>query len=208
MKVVFPFRMVELFCKSIKLVVCLCLIIFSVNLCAQPAKTQQALPAPRYDTSQIEVRSYNSFWFCSRLFPITDVCDSSNSFRNCSYYTNRLSPYHNIKNSGQLVCSGNISFAWFEAESEEKAKQDFEWRSEAQNQKQKSYREENIDFYILDKKAPAYKQHTTSQSNLSSVTIHFYATINGHHIYGMINMLKDIKTSRDLPADLQQLIRF
>ena len=72
----------------------------------------------------------------------------------------------------------------------------------------KSFKQAEIKFVICNQETTAYKMSYTTMQGHNGYEIISYATINGQSVFIQLMSQKEIRSSRDLNAGFQQIVRF
>ena len=175
-------------------------------LFAQSINTSDSIEKPIYDTTTtINLKSKNSFYFCSKLYKIPRDCNNTDQ-SNCCYfekdiYTSNLIPEH-----GRLNCYNGTSLSWTYVVSETVAKQNTEGYIPQIEKQMKKTIKSNIKVSICGKEVDAYKVAYTTFQDHMFYEIVFYATIKGQSVYLQLYSMNEIKSNDDLSQAFRQLI--
>ena len=183
-----------------------------VALCPALSFAQQTIDTnrieePRYDTTSIEIRSTNSFYFCSRLYRIPRDCDKKDQ-SNCCSFSSEVHLRERTFVSSQFGCNDGTSLFWTYFDSANQAKSSFEGYSPQIKKQMKKFRQTEIKLFICDQEARAYQLNYTTNQGFNGYEIIAYATINGQHVWVQLHSQKELKSSLDLQPIFQQIILF
>jgi hypothetical protein len=176
----------------------------------QKSQSTDSIRPPIYDTTSLEIKSTNSFYFLSKLFAIPRNCDNKTEL-DCCIFSAYISKLDNGRFQSQLSCSNGTTLIWTIYDTEEMAKQNLEnsLNSRSQIKKEfKKFKQEEVDFFVFDNKVKAYRQSFTTQNGYQYFEYKFYGTINGQSIFGSLMLLNQNKSSKELSQLFQQLVRF
>lgn len=162
---------------------------------------------PVYDTTSIDIKSTNSFYFCSKLYTIPRNCDGKNQ-SNCCSFTAQITKWNKGPLDGQISCYNGTTLHWSTFDTEEMAKKNFESLPDQMKKQMKKYNKEEVVFFVCDQEVKAYRQSYTTLQGYDFVEYIFYGTINGHSILGHLSLNNKEKTSTELTPFFQQLVRF
>lgn len=172
----------------------------------QNLQNKDTIQPPIYDTTGIDIRSTNSFYFCSKLYAIPRICKDQNQY-NCCSFRGHISKWFNKQIDGEISCYNGTTFSWMIYETEEMAKEIIENNQSQFKRQMKKYSKEEIKLFICDKEVKAYKINCTTNEDHSFSEIVFFGAINSYFINGSLTLHNE-KTSKELPQLFQQLVRF
>ena len=173
----------------------------------QNPKNTDSIQSPIYDTTSIEIKSTNSFYFCSKLYAIPRNCDTQDQSNCCSFSANISKSQKGLSNE-QISCYDGTSFHWDIFDTYELAKQNFESLPTQWKKQMKKFNQEEIKFFVCGKEVPAYRLTCTTLQGHDFTKIIFCATINGENILGELSLHNKAKSSKELSQLFQQLVRF
>lgn len=176
----------------------------------QMSQSKDSILPPIYDTTSLEIKSTNSFYFLSKLYAIPRNCDNKYEL-DCCTFSAYISKLDNGSFESQLSCSNGTTLIWSIFDTEEIAKQNLETslNSRSQIKKQfKKFKQEEVDFFVFDNKVKAYRQSYTTQGGYYYIEYKFYGTVNRQNIFGRLVSLNKAKSSKELSQLFQQLVRF
>ena len=173
----------------------------------QNSKGKDSIQPPIYDTTNIDIQSTNSFYFCSKLYAIPRICDNKDQSKCCSFSAH-ISKWNKGQLDGQISCYDGTTLSWLNFDTEEIAKQNFEGFPSQMKKQMAKFKKEEIKFFLCDKKIPAYRLSYITLQGYAFTELIFYGTINGQSILGHLSLHKNEKTSNDLTKLFQQLVRF
>jgi hypothetical protein len=186
----------------------ICLLIFKSTFSfGQVSQEKDSIEQPVYDTMNVEIKSINSFYFCSKLYKIPRNCNNNDQSKCCSY-TTRISKFEKVHSNGQISCYDGTSLSWSKFDDEETAKENFEGLPTQMKQQMKYYKQDFIQFFVFDKEVKAYRQTCTTQQDYNFVVYIFYGTINGESILGRLSVKDNVTSSKELSPLFQQLVKF
>ena len=194
--------------KTITMKQCLLLIMvlkttFSMG---QSVLATDSIPQPIYDTT-FNIRSTNSFYFCSKLFNIPRNCEDK-SHLNCCSFSASIDKGSIIPYSGEISCSNGPALFWNVFENEDYAKEHFESNPSTMKKQMKKFKQEKIKLFVCDKEVSALRFDCTTREDYQFSEIVFYATINGNSIYGQLHLPTNTHSSKELTPLFQQIFRF
>jgi len=172
---------------------CLVALIPSLSF-AQQKIDKNIIEEPKYDTTSIEIKSTNSFYFCSKLYKIPRDCDKEDQSNCCSFSSQVLLDYKSFS-TGLFSCYNGTSLSWNYFETEDQAKNSFDGYPPQIKKQMKEFKQEKIKLFICGQEAIAYKLIT-------------YGTINGQHVFVHIHSQKDLKSSNEMQPVFQQILKF
>ena len=173
----------------------------------QNLQDKNSIQPPIYDTTNIDIQSTNSFYFCSKLYAIPRICDNKNQSKCCSFSAH-ITKWNKGRLDGQISCYDGTSLSWQSFDTEEIARQNFEGYPSQMKKQMKEFKQEEIKFFVCDKEVKAYRQSYTTLQGYDFSEVIFYGTINGQSILGHLLLPKKEKTSSMLSQLFQQLVRF
>lgn len=176
----------------------------------QTSENSDMISPPIYDTTSLEIRSKNSFYFLSKLFAIPKNCDNKHE-SDCCTFSAYISKLDKGRFQSQLSCSNGTTLIWTMYDSEEMAKQSFETSlsSRIQMKKEfKKFKQEEVDFFVFNNKVKAYRQDFTTKDGHAYFEYKFYGTVNGQNFSGSLMLLNKRKSSKELNQLFQQLVKF
>jgi hypothetical protein len=182
-------------------------ILKSTFLFAQDSQPTNSIKPPVYDTINIDIKSTNSFYFCSILYPIPRICDIKDQSNCCSYSAQIKKAEKGLYN-GQISCYDGTSLYWLYFDTEETAKKYFENIPNQMKTQMKKLTQEEVKFFLCDKEIPAYRLTSKTLQGYIFTQIIFYGTLNGQSVFGHLSLKKNEKSSTDLTPLFRQLVRF
>ena len=185
---------------------CLVALIPAFSFAQQKIDTN-LIEEPRYDTTSIEIKSINSFYFCSKLYKIPRDCDKEDQSNCCSFSSQVLLSYKSFS-TGQFSCSNGTSLSWNYFETEDQAKNSFDGYTPQIKKQMKEFKQEKIKLFICGQEAIAYKLNSTTHQGHKFTEIVAYVTINGQHASVHLHSQKDLKSSKEMQPVFQQIIQF
>ena len=185
---------------------CLVALIPAFSFAQQKIDTN-LIEEPRYDTTSIEIKSINSFYFCSKLYKIPRDCDKEDQSNCCSFSSQVLLSYKSFS-TGQFSCSNGTSLSWNYFETEDQAKNSFDGYTPQIKKQMKEFKQEKIKLFICGQEAIAYKLNSTTHQGHKFTEIITYGTINGQHVFVHIHSQKDLKSSNEMQPVFQQILKF
>jgi len=190
-----------------KLLIILTFILGATFSFGQNIQKKDSIQPPKYDTTNITLKSTNSFYFGNKLYRIPRNCVDKDQLNCCSFRTIIDEPGNEITN-GSFNCDNGTFLSWFVYNNEEIAKRDFESNPDNMKRQMKKYKQEDVLFLVYDKKVKAFKQtYTTFQDHTFEEYV-FYGPINGKMISGKLRISHKEKSSSELSPFFQQLFRF
>src|SRR6187401_3066562 len=174
---------------------------------AQQKIDTNIIEEPRYDTTSIEIKSTNSFYFCSKLYKIPRDCEKEDQ-SNCCSFSSQVFPGYKTLSTGHLGCYNDTSLSWNYFETEDKAKNSFDGYPPQIKKQMKEFKQEKIKLFICDQEAIAYKLNSTTHQGYKFTEIVTYGTINGQHVFVHIHTQKDFKSSTEMQPVFQQIVQF
>ena len=174
---------------------------------AQQSIDTNRIEEPKYDTTSIDIRSINSFYFCSRLYRIPRDCDKTDQ-ANCCSFSSQVHLVGGNLVSGQLGCNNGTSLFWTYFDSENQAKSSFEGYSPQIKKQMKKFSQTEIKLFVCDQEARGYKLNYTTHQGHNGHQIIAYATINGQHVWVHLHSQKELKSSSEMQPVFQQIISF
>ena len=162
---------------------------------------------PRYDTTSIDIKSTNSFYFCSKLYKIPRDCDKEDQSNCCSFSSQVLLGYKSFS-TGLFSCYNGTSLSWNYFETEAQAKNSFNGYTPQIKKQMKEFKQEKIKLFICGQEAIAYKLNSTTHQGHKFTEIVTYGTINGQHVFVHIHTQKDFKSSTEMQPVFQQILKF
>jgi hypothetical protein len=176
-------------------------------LLGQTSQKKDFIPPPNYDTTNIDIKSINSFYFCKKLFAIPRNCDNKDQ-SSCSSFSAQIKKLDKDINNGQISCYDGTSLSWMSFDTEEIARQNFESYPGQIKKQMKKFKQEKINLFVCDKEVSTYRLTYTTLQGYDFTQLVFYGTINGEIIFGQLNLRNKVKSSLELSELFQQLIRF
>lgn len=174
---------------------------------AQQAIDTNIVEEPRYDTTSINIKSTNSFSFCSRLYKIPRDCDKKDQ-SNCCSFSSQVFLDHKLPFTGQLGCNDGTSLFWTYFESEDQAKNSFNGYPPQIKKQMKEFKQEKIKLLICGQEAIAYKLNCTTNQGYKLNEIIAHININGQHVFVQLHSQKDLKSSTEIKPVFQQILKF
>lgn len=162
---------------------------------------------PKYDTTSFDIKSTNSFYFCSKLYKIPRDCDKEDQ-SNCCSFSSQIYQNQKVMTSGQLGCYNGTSLSWTQFETAEIAKSSYDGYSPQIKNQMKKFKLTPIKFSICGQEVSAYKLNYTTSQGFKGYEIISYGTINGQHIMLQLHSQKELNTSSDLQSIFQQIVQF
>ena len=173
----------------------------------QNSQGKDSIQPPIYDTTNIDIQSTNSFYFCSKLYEIPRICDDKDQSKCCSFSAH-ITKWNKGRLDGQISCYNGTSLSWSSFDTEEIARQNFESYPGQMKKQMKKFKQEEVKFFVCDKEVKAYRQTCTTQQDYNFVQYIFYGIINGESIIGHLSVNNKVNSSKDLSPLFQQLIKF
>ena len=175
----------------------------------QNAKSIDTIPRPIYDTISYQLRSTNSFYFCSNLYKIQNDCNSSIGEMCCYYQKDVYSKSDLYKFWGmeQINCNRGNYFYWNRINDEALAKLNFENSFPKEDKQFKSVDTSEIKLLVCGKETKAFKVTKTTNNNSTLHEILFYVTINNQSVIGHLSTENDVKTNNDIHPVIRQIIQ-
>jgi hypothetical protein len=173
----------------------------------QNATMLDTIPQPVYDTTNIEVKSTNSFYFCSKLYKIPRDCDVKDQSNCCSYRT-CIRNGKIVPNTTNIECNDGTTLYWTNFDNVEPAKNKFNNFSNRLQKHVKNFKQEKVKLLLCNKDVIANKLCYITPQGYTFTEIIFYGTINGESIFGELNSQKKLNSSKALNALFQQIVRF
>jgi hypothetical protein len=189
-----------------KLLFCCLVALIPAFSSAQQTTDTNIIEEPRYDTTSIEIRSTNSFSFCSKLYRIPRDCDNEDQ-SNCCSFSSQVFLDHKLA-TGQLSCYNGTSLSWTYFESEDQAKTGFDGYPPQIKKQMKEFKQEKIKLFICGQETIAYKLNYTTFQGYKGYEIIAHVTINGQHASVHLHSQKDLKSSKEMQPIFQQIIQF
>mgnify|MGYP001553283176 CR=1 FL=1 len=174
---------------------------------SQQTNEKDSIEEPKYDTTSIDIRSTNSFYFCSKLYKIPRDCDKDDQ-SNCCSFSAQMHSGEKTPISCQLGCYNGATLVWTYFATEDQARSDFEGYGPQIKKQMKSFKQTKISVFIDNQQATAYKLSYTSIQDLTGYEILSYAVINGQNVVVRLFSLKELKSSKDLQPIFQQIVKF
>ena len=174
---------------------------------AQQKIDTNIIEEPRYDTTSIDIKSTNSFYFCSKLYKIPRDCDREDQSNCCSFSSQVFLSYKPLS-SGQLGCYNGTSLDWNYFESEDQARSSFNGYPPQIKKQMKEFKQEKIKLFICGQEAIAYKLNSTTHQGHKFTEIITYGTINGQHVFVHLHSQNDLKSSKEMQPVFQQILKF
>jgi len=184
----------------------LILLLQTAILFGQNPTGSDTIELPVYDTTSIEIRSTNSFYFCSKLYKIPRDCDSNDQSNCCSFNAQIHKALPGLM-SGQISCYDGTSLFWTYFDNVSDAKQSFEGYPGQIKKQMKTFKQEDIKLFVCNTEVVATKLSYTTLQGYKLSEIRFYGTINGQTIHGHLS-LQQKKSSEELTPFFRQLVRF
>jgi hypothetical protein len=185
---------------------CLVALIPAFSFAQQKIDTN-IIEEPKYDTTSIEIKSTNSFYFCSKLYKIPRDCDKEDQSNCCSFSSQVLLGYKSFS-TGQFSCYNGTSLSWNYFETEAQAKNSFDGYTPQIKKQMKEFKQEMIKLFICGQEAIAYKLNSTTHQGHKFTEIVTYGTINEQHVFVHIHSQKDLKSSKEMQPVFQQILKF
>ena len=185
----------------------LILLLTPAFLFSQTASDTNVVEEPKYDTTSIDIRSTNSFYFCSKLYKIPRDCDNKDQSRCCSF-SSQIFLNQKLPISGQLACFNGTSLSWNYLENDQQAKSSFEEYSPQIKKQMKEFNQTAIKLFICNQKVTAYRLNYTTFQGYKLHEIIAYGTINGQHIMVHMHSQKELKSKNDIQPIFQEIIKF
>ena len=185
----------------------LILLLTPVFLFSQQTSDTKLVEEPKYDTTSIDIRSTNSFYFCSKLYRIPRDCDKKDQSRCCSF-SSQVFLNQKLPISGQLACYDGTSLSWTYFENDQLAKSSFEGYSPQIKKQMKEFNQTAIKLFISNQKVPAYKLTYTTFQGYKGHEIIAYGTINGQHIVVHLHSQTELNSNNDIQSVFQEIIKF
>ena len=174
---------------------------------AQNTIAPNAVDKPVYDTTSLDIKSTNSFYFCSTLYKIPRDCENNDQSSCCSFSA-QVHKGEKVLSNGQLGCYNGTSLFWTYFETEEAAKQNFESMPGQLKKQMKTFSEQKIKLLLCNKEVEANKLNYTTLQGYQFSQIIFYGTINNQSVYGQLHIQKELKSSNELNSLFQQIVKF
>ena len=174
---------------------------------AQQSIDTNLIGEPKYDTTSIEIKSTNSFYFCSRLYKIPRDCDKRDQ-SNCCSFSSQIHMGERSIVSGQLGCYNGTSLFWTNFNSEDIAKSSFEGYPPQIKNQMKNYEQIEIKLFICNQEARAYKLNYKTHQGFNGHEIIAYVNINGQHVFVKLHSQKELRSSSEIQPIFQQIISF
>jgi len=185
---------------------CLIALIPAYSFSQQPTDTNR-IEEPRYDTTSIEIRSTNSFYFCSGLYKIPRDCDKQDQ-SNCCSFSSQVHLSERAIVSGQLACYNGTSLSWTNFDSENIAKSAFEGYPPQIKKQMKKFTQTEIKLSICNQEVRAYKLSYKTHQGFNGHELIAYVNTNGQHLFVHLHSLKELKSSSQLQPIFRQIISF
>ena len=190
-----------------RLLFCLTVGFIPAFLISQQTADKDLIEEPKYDTTSIDIKSTNSFYFCSKLYKIPRDCDKKDQSDCCSYSA-QIFPNLKVPMSGQLSCYNGTSLSWTQFETFDQARSSCEGYPPQIKEQMKMFASSTIKFFICQQEVQAYKISYTTFKGHKGYQIISYATINGQHIMLQLHSMKELNSSNDLSSIFQQIVHF
>ena len=174
---------------------------------AQQKIDTNIIEEPRYDTTSIDIKSTNSFYFCSKLYKIPRDCDKEDQSNCCSFSSQVFLGYKSLS-TGQLGCYNGTSLSWTYFETEDQAKNSFDGYPPQIKKQMKEFKQEKIKLFICGQETVAYKLNCTTHEGHKLNEIIAYVTINGQYVSVHLHSQKDLKSSTEIQPVFQQILKF
>jgi len=175
---------------------------------SKPLSTDtNSIEQPKYDTTYIEIRSTNSFSFCSRLFKIPRDCNKKNE-SNCCSFSSEVHLHQKLPLAGQLGCYDGTSLFWTYYESEYEAKGTFEGYSPQLRRQMKKFKENKIKLFICNQETVGFQFTYTTVEGFTGHTIVAYANVNGQPVFIRVDSPKELKSSTQMRPVFQEILQF
>jgi hypothetical protein len=168
---------------------------------------KDSIQPPIYDTTNIDIQSTNSFYFCSKLYAIPRICDDKDQSKCCSFSAH-ITNWNKGRLDGQISCYNGTSLSWQSFDTEEIARQNFEGYPSQMKKQMKKFKQEEVKFFVCDNEVKAYRQSFTTLQGYDFTEIIFYGAINGQNILGHLSLHNKEKSSSELTQLFQQILRF
>ena len=186
---------------------CLVSILIPTFLFAQQAIDTSSIEEPKYDTTSIEIRSKNSFYFCSKLYKIVRDCDKKSPSNCCNFYA-QIHLREESPRSGELACDEGTSLYWTYHKTEGEAKSTFNNYPTQIKRQMKKFEQDRIKLSISNQEAIAYKISFTSPQGFKGYEIIGYTTVNGQPVLVRFMSDKEPTSSTKIPPVFQQILQF
>ncbi len=189
-----------------KYLILLFLISQSALLSAQQTSTNDLPEEPVYDTTNIDIKSINSFYFCSKLYKIPRDCEGKDQSKCCSF-SGHLRTEEKMS-SGQLGCYNGTSLFWMYFKNEEEAKSNLENYAPQIKKQMKKFSQKEIKLSLCGQETTAYKINYVTMEGHNGYQINAYGTINGQSVFIQLMSTKELKSSNEIQSVFQQIVKF
>ena len=186
---------------------CLMLLLIPGFLFSQQSRDSNAVEEPIYDTTSIDIKSTNSFYFCSKRYKIPRDCDKKDQSGCCSF-SSQIFLNQKLPVSGHLGCYDGTSLSWNYFETDEQARSSFEGYSPQIKRQMKKFNQTAIKLFICNQKVTAYKLNYTTFQKYRGHEIIAYGTINGQHVMVHLHSQKELNSNNDMQPVFQEIIKF
>lgn len=190
-----------------RLLLCLTVGFIPAFLLSQQTHDKDLIEEPKYDTTSIDIKSTNSFYFCSKLYKIPRDCDKKDQ-SNCCSYSGQIFQNQKVPISGQIACYNGTSLNWTQFETIDQARSSSEGYPPQIKKQMKKFTLSTIKFFVCQQEVQAYKISYTTFQGHKGYEIISYATINGQHIMLHLHSMKELNSSNDLSPIFQQIVQF
>lgn len=174
------------------------------TLCTSQVK--QEIENPKYDTVSIDIRSYNSFTFCSKNYKIPRDCDG-NDQSNCCAFSAQVSQVSQSPVIGMVSCGNGTSLSWTYFDSEEIARDNWVSFPIQQEKQNKSYLKKKFKCYLANLEVNAYRISAESFTGYKRYEIIMYGTVNGQSVVVTLSSQKELNTNDDIPVEFRDIVR-
>jgi hypothetical protein len=174
---------------------------------AQQKIDTNIIEEPSYDTTSIEIKSTNSFYFCLKLYKIPRDCDKGDQ-SNCCSFSSQVFPGYKALSTGQLGCYNGTSLSWTYFETEDQAKSGFDGYPPQIKKQMKEFKQEKIKLFICGQEAMAYKLNYTTFDGHKAQEIFSYVNMNDQFVVVHLHSQKDLKSSKEMQPVFQQILKF
>ena len=183
-------------------------IIFKTTISlGQTSATIDSIEQPVYDTTSMDIKSTNSFYFCSILYKIPRDCDKKDQ-SNCCSFTSQVFTHEKNNRSGQIGCFNGTSLFWTYYDNEKTTKNNFESLLPQFQKQMKKFEQKEIKLTVCQKPVVAYRLDCTTPESYDFSQIIFYGNINGQNVIGQLYLHHNQKSSTDLGTLFQQIVQF
>ena len=170
-------------------------------------QTIDTIEEPKYDATSMDIKSTNSFSFCSRLYKIPRDCDRKDQ-SNCCSFSSQVHLGQKLPITGQLGCYDGTSLFWTYFESEDQAKSGFEGYSPQIKKQANKFKQTKIKLFICNQEASAYKLNFTTYQGYKGNEIIAYVNMNGQYVFVQLHSQKELKSSIEMQPIFQQILKF